>query len=77
MSRPGTSGSCCRAATIAERRGWSNEARTIAGHVGAGCAILYPPMASAPQRQLRWGRVIGALIVVAGLIAGAILLVVR
>jgi len=30
-----------------------------------------------PKKQLRWGRVIGALIVLGGLIAGVIVLVTR
>jgi hypothetical protein len=30
------------------------------------------PVAPSPQRQLRWGRVIGALVVLAGIIATAI-----
>jgi len=34
-------------------------------------------MAAPPQKQLRWGRVFGALIVIGGIIAGVIVLVTR
>jgi hypothetical protein len=30
-----------------------------------------------PEKKLRWGRVIGALIVLIGLLAGAVMLVIR
>ena len=34
-------------------------------------------MAPPPKKQLRWGRVLGALIVLGGIIAGVIVLVTR
>ena len=36
-----------------------------------------PAMAHVPKKQLRWGRVIAALVILAGLIGGAIYLVLR
>ncbi len=34
-------------------------------------------MAPQPPKQLRWGRVIGALVVLGGIIAGVIVLITR
>ncbi len=34
-------------------------------------------MVSAPKKQLRWGRVIAALVILAGLIGGGVYLIVK
>ena len=39
--------------------------------------IPSPAMAQVPKKQLRWGRVIAALVILAGIIGGAIYLIVK